>query len=154
MRNKEIGEMVILSPKEWLFPVRRKITGQEPLILHDSFGKSVNVIKSFLTARNSGAGICNNGGHSGGLGMGQKTAWSEFEYSIPHLSSSHLSPFLLMQIQPHLLSLLLLTSLSKTIWRAKINRQRTTGNATSRIFAPTFRFCKRRTDITLSDLFN
>lgn len=47
------------------------ITGQDPVLLHESFGKSVNGITSDLTARYWGAGICKRGGHCGGLGMEQ-----------------------------------------------------------------------------------
>jgi hypothetical protein len=52
--------------------VKRKVAGQDPELLHDSFGpfgKSVNGTKSVVTARYSRAGICNRGGHSGGLGI-------------------------------------------------------------------------------------
>ena len=64
-------EREILSPRDWLLPVRRIVAGQDPVFLHDSSGKSVKEAKSVLIARYIGAGICNKGGHSGGLGMGQ-----------------------------------------------------------------------------------
>ena len=70
MKIKQNGRE-ILSPRDWLLPVRRIVAGQDPVFLHDSSGKSVKEAKSVLTARYVGAGICNKGGHSGGLGMGQ-----------------------------------------------------------------------------------
>jgi hypothetical protein len=39
------------------------------------------------TARHSGAGICNRGGHSGGVGIEQVPAWSKSEYSNPQTFS-------------------------------------------------------------------
>jgi hypothetical protein len=54
--------------------VKRKVAGQDPEVLQDSFGKSVNGRKSVLTARNSGSGTCIRGGHAGGLGIAQVPA--------------------------------------------------------------------------------
>ena len=67
-------EREILCPRDWLFPVKRKVTGQDPELLQDSSGKSVNGTKSVLTARYSGDGICNRGGNPGGSGIGQVAA--------------------------------------------------------------------------------
>ena len=54
--------------------MKRKVTGQDPELLQDSSGKSVNGTKSVLTARYSGDGICNRGGNPGGSGIGQVAA--------------------------------------------------------------------------------
>ena len=67
-------EREILCPRDWLFPVKRKVAGQDPELLQDSSGKSVNGTKSVLTARYSGDGICNRGGNPGGSGIGQVAA--------------------------------------------------------------------------------
>lgn len=56
----------LLCPNVWLFPVMSRVTGQEPVLLHEPLGKSPYEVKSVLTARNCCFGICSNGGHSGG----------------------------------------------------------------------------------------
>jgi hypothetical protein len=61
-------------------PVKSIVSGHEPLFLHKGFGKSENGRKSVLTARYCGSGVCNNGGHSGGLVIGQVPTWSTSEY--------------------------------------------------------------------------
>lgn len=80
------------------------VTGHDIDSLHDSFGKSVYGEKSVLTARKSGAGICNIGAHCGGLGMGQDDACNELEYSTPQTFSHLPSPFVSTQAQPHLIN--------------------------------------------------
>lgn len=49
-------------------------TGQVPVLLQDSSGRPMSGRKVVLTARLSGRGTCNKGGHLGGVDMGQKNA--------------------------------------------------------------------------------
>lgn len=133
----------LLSPNDWLVPVKSIVTGQEPFLLQDAFGKSENGKMSVLTARYCGAGNCNKGGHSGGFGMGHVPTWSKSEYSTPHFSSRHVSPCFLVQTQPHLF-LALSNWLFNTDWRTTSNRHNMNGNMISRTFVITFRFWKKR----------
>lgn len=126
-----------LSPRDWLFPVIRRVTGQEPVSLHESLGKSPNETKSVLTARNWGSGNCKTGGHSGGLGIEQVATCDKSEYWIPQTRSHWPSPFWSIQVQPHLFeglsSSLLITTCSNTS-----NKQRTIGNNMSLRFVLIF----------------
>lgn len=136
-------EIYIPSPKDWLLPVKRKVTGHDPVLLQESFGKVENGKMSVCTARYWGAGSCNNGGHSGGLGIAQVPTWSVSEYSTPQTFSRHRPPSVLVQVQPHLFSGLF-TSWSISPWRRTSSTQRISGDKMSRIFVHTFRFCKHR----------
>lgn len=133
----------ILSPSDWLFPVNSIITGQDPVLLHESFGKSVNGITSDLTARYWGAGICKRGGHCGGLGMEQVATWSKVEYCKPQTFSGCPSPFVSTVVQPHFL-LGLFNSLSIKRWVITSSMQRINGNKMSLQFVLAFRFWSRR----------
>lgn len=130
----------IPCPRVWLVPVKSIVAGQEPVLLHDSLGKSENGKKSACTARYSGAGTCNKGGHSGGLGIGQLAAWSRVEYSIPQTSSHLPSPLVSIQVQPHLFEGLS-NSLFTIVCIRTSNAQSKTGNKISRMFDLIFRFC-------------
>lgn len=119
------------------------MAGQDPVILHDSLGKSPCEKKSVLTARYSGAGICNKGGHCGGLRMGQLNPCSKVEYSIPHTLSYWPSPLVSILVQPHLFEGLSNSVLTK-LWMRTSNKQSTNGNKISRTFVLIFRFCNKR----------
>ena len=133
----------IPCPRDEFFPVIRIVAGQAPVTLHDSLGRSP-CEKSVLTARYSGAGTCNKGGHSGGLGMGQVKLWSIDEYWSPHTSSHCPSPSVSIQVQPHLFEALS-SSLLITLWSRTSSKQRTKGKKMSLTFVPMFRFCNKWT---------
>ena len=134
-------EAYALVPRERLFPVKSMVTGQVLVLLQVSSGRPMSGRKVVLTARLSGRGTCNNGGHLGGLDMGQKNAWSELENSIPQVSFKQL-PFWLVTIhwQPQRLLSALLTTVSKTICKATSITQRRKGIMMSRTLLHMFRF--------------
>lgn len=153
-KNEKMTVEGILCPRERFFPVRSIVTGQDPVCLHDSSGKSLKREKSVLTARNSGDGTCNNAGHFGGLGMGQLLPWSKVEYSIPHTFFSQVpSWFWFVQVQPHLFSGLSNCLLTKP-WIRTSNIQRTNGKEISRIFVLIFRFCQRKNNNLVRDIYS
>lgn len=115
------------------------VTGHDIDSLHDSFGKSSYGKKSVRTARKWGAGICNIGGHCGGLGMGQLTACIKVEYSNPQTFSHTPSPFVSTQTQPQLF-FGLSNSLLTIFWSRTSNKQRMNGKEIRRIFVLKFRF--------------
>ena len=138
----------ILSPKDWLLPVNSMVTGQEPFLLQDWFGRSGSGRKSVLTALYWGAGTCIKGVHSEGLAMAQAPTWSKSEYWTPHTFSRHWSPCDLVQMQPHLfwaLSSWLFTS----FWSRTSNRHSRNGNMMSLTLVLTFLFCQKQCHIWL-----
>lgn len=124
----------ILWPNVWLLPVTRIVTGQDPVRLHDSLGKSWNSRESSLTARYWGSGTWSKAGHLGGLGIGQLKAWSNVEYWTPH------SVVPLTLAQPHLY-FSLFNSLSITRCKTERRIQSNSGNTIRQQFARLFRFC-------------
>lgn len=114
-RSKLIG--FILCPSDWLFPVKRKVAGEEWL-------------GYVVATRYWGAGIWSIGVHCGGLGMAQNAACSEVEYLKSQVFS----------LQPHWPW----TSLNwvlKSIWTTRRSKQRKKGIVMRRILLHMFRFC-------------
>lgn len=73
----------ILPANDWLLPVTRNVAAQEPALLHDASGRSVNGRRSSLTARFELLGSCSTGGHFGAIGSGHCVA----QKSPPIMSS-------------------------------------------------------------------
>jgi hypothetical protein len=136
--NKEENK---LCPSVWLVPVIKTVTGQFPVCLQDSSGKSVKGSEALLTARYWGAGTCNKGGHLSGLGTGQLGDWSKSENCKPQTVSHVPSPLVSIHWQPHLL-LFLFSWLSTSVWVITRSIHSTNGKEISLQFALMFRFCK------------